>query len=91
MIKSKGDEDEYWNSSKFKAFTFDDDDDEFSKVRHEPLNIWLPLQHLGINMFVYQLKESKQAVNSIRRLVEEDDDEDDVEKVSWSGEPVGSE
>lgn len=66
-MKSKGDEDEYWNSSKFKAFTFDDEDDEFSK-----------------------LKESKQAVNSIRRLVEEDDDEDDVEKVSWSGEPVGS-
>lgn len=37
-----------------------------------------------------QLKESKRAVNSIGRLVEEDDDED-VEKVSWSGEPVGSE
>ncbi|KAI3364715.1 hypothetical protein L3Q82_011485 [Scortum barcoo] len=67
MMKSKTDEEEYWNSSKFKAFTFDDEDDEFSR-----------------------LKESKQAVNSIRRLVEEDDDEDDVEKVSWSGEPVGS-
>uniref|UniRef100_A0A3Q4BQQ2 Spermatogenesis-defective protein 39 homolog n=1 Tax=Mola mola TaxID=94237 RepID=A0A3Q4BQQ2_MOLML len=53
MMKSKTDEEDYWNSSKFK------------------------------------LKESKQAVNSIRRLVEEDD-EDDVEKVSWSGEPVGS-
>lgn len=38
-----------------------------------------------------QLKESKRAVNSIRSLVEEDEDEDDVEKVSWSGEPVGSE
>uniref|UniRef100_A0A4W6EGM9 Spermatogenesis-defective protein 39 homolog n=3 Tax=Lates TaxID=8186 RepID=A0A4W6EGM9_LATCA len=67
MMKSKPDEEDYWNSSKFKAFTFDDEDDEFSR-----------------------LKESKQAVNSIRRLVEEDDDEDDVEKVSWSGEPVGS-
>ncbi|KAG8011574.1 Spermatogenesis-defective protein 39-like protein, partial [Nibea albiflora] len=67
MMKSKADEEEYWNSSKFKAFTFDDEDDEFSR-----------------------LKESKQAVNSIRCLVEEDDDEDDVEKVSWSGEPVGS-
>uniref|UniRef100_A0A8P4K802 Spermatogenesis-defective protein 39 homolog n=1 Tax=Dicentrarchus labrax TaxID=13489 RepID=A0A8P4K802_DICLA len=67
MMKSKADEEDYWNSSKFKAFTFDDEDDEFSR-----------------------LKESKQAVNSIRRLVEEDDDEDDVEKVSWSGEPVGS-
>ncbi|XP_028252659.1 spermatogenesis-defective protein 39 homolog isoform X2 [Parambassis ranga] len=67
MMKSKTDEEDYWNSSKFKAFTFDDEDDEFSR-----------------------LKESKQAVNSIRRLVEEDDDEDDVEKVSWSGEPVGS-
>lgn len=66
MMKSKADEEDYWNSSKFKAFTFDDEDDEFSR-----------------------LKESKQAVNSIRQLVE-DDDEDDVEKVSWSGEPVGS-
>ncbi|CAN9508006.1 unnamed protein product [Ophioblennius macclurei] len=37
-----------------------------------------------------RLKESRQAVNSIRRLVEEDDDEDEVEKVSWSGEPIGS-
>ncbi|XP_022614660.1 spermatogenesis-defective protein 39 homolog isoform X1 [Seriola dumerili] len=67
MMKSKADEEDYWNSSKFKAFTFDDEDDEYSR-----------------------LKESKQAVNSIRRLVEEDDDEDDVERVSWSGEPVGS-
>uniref|UniRef100_A0A669CXR2 Spermatogenesis-defective protein 39 homolog n=1 Tax=Oreochromis niloticus TaxID=8128 RepID=A0A669CXR2_ORENI len=67
MIKSKVDEEDYWHSSKFKAFTFDDEDDELSR-----------------------LKESRQAVNNIRRLVEEDDDEDDVEKVSWSGEPVGS-
>lgn len=37
-----------------------------------------------------QLKESKRAVNSIGRLVE-DDDPEDVEKVNWSGEPVGSE
>ncbi|KAM3603550.1 uncharacterized protein V6R79_024549 [Siganus canaliculatus] len=65
MMKSKADEEDYWNSSKFKAFTFDDEDDELSR-------------------------EAKQAVNSIRRLVEEEDDEDDVEKVSWSGEPVGS-
>ncbi|CAB1452262.1 unnamed protein product [Pleuronectes platessa] len=67
MMKSKPDEEDYWNSSKFKAFTFDDEDDEFSR-----------------------LKESKRAVNSIRGLVDEDEDEDDVEKVSWSGEPVGS-
>uniref|UniRef100_A0AAX7UH83 Spermatogenesis-defective protein 39 homolog n=1 Tax=Astatotilapia calliptera TaxID=8154 RepID=A0AAX7UH83_ASTCA len=67
MIKSKVDEEDYWHSSKFKAFTFDDEDDELSR-----------------------LKESRQAVNNIRRLVEEDDDEDDVERVSWSGEPVGS-
>lgn len=66
MMK-KTDEEDYWNSSKFKAFTFDDDDDDFSR-----------------------LKASRQAVNSIRPLVEEDDDEDEVEKVSWSGEPIGS-
>lgn len=35
-----------------------------------------------------QLKESKKTVNSIRLLDEDDDDE--VEKVSWSGEPIGS-
>uniref|UniRef100_A0A8C8BYU4 Spermatogenesis-defective protein 39 homolog n=1 Tax=Oncorhynchus tshawytscha TaxID=74940 RepID=A0A8C8BYU4_ONCTS len=45
---------------------------------------WPPL------MYVTFLKESKRAVNSIRSLVEEEDEEDDVEKVSWSGEPVGS-
>uniref|UniRef100_A0A667XSL1 Spermatogenesis-defective protein 39 homolog n=1 Tax=Myripristis murdjan TaxID=586833 RepID=A0A667XSL1_9TELE len=67
MMKSKADEEDYWNSSKFKAFTFDDEDDEFTK-----------------------LKESRQAVNSICGLVEEEEDEDEVEKVSWSGEPVGS-
>ncbi|KAM3860895.1 spermatogenesis-defective protein 39 homolog [Diretmus argenteus] len=33
MMKSKADEDEYWNSSKFKAFTFDDEDDEFTRLK----------------------------------------------------------
>lgn len=60
----KVDEEEYWHSSKCKAFTFDDEDDELS-----------------------QLKESKRAVNSLRDIV---DDDDDLEKFSWSGEPVGS-
>ncbi|XP_061901233.1 spermatogenesis-defective protein 39 homolog [Entelurus aequoreus] len=63
-MKSRADEEDYWNNSKCKAFTFDDEEDELGK-----------------------LKESKQTVNSIR-LVDEDDD--DVEKVNWSGEPVGS-
>ena len=36
-----------------------------------------------------QLKESKRAVNSLRDFVD-DDDEDDLERVSWTGEPVGS-
>ncbi|XP_072129492.1 spermatogenesis-defective protein 39 homolog isoform X2 [Mobula birostris] len=35
-----------------------------------------------------ELKESKRAVNSLHDIVTDDDD--DVEKVSWSGEPVGS-
>lgn len=63
----KNDEEDYWNSSKFKAFTFDDEDDEYSR-----------------------LKESRQTVNSIRGLAEEEEDEDGVVKVSWSGEPIGS-
>uniref|UniRef100_H3B7U4 Spermatogenesis-defective protein 39 homolog n=1 Tax=Latimeria chalumnae TaxID=7897 RepID=H3B7U4_LATCH len=65
MSKTRSEEEEYWNSSKFKAFTFDDEDDEFT-----------------------QLRESKRAVNSIRDFV--DEDEDDIEKVSWSGDVVGS-
>lgn len=32
MSRVKGDEEEYWNSSKFKAFTFDDEDDGLSQV-----------------------------------------------------------
>ncbi|KAJ3613558.1 hypothetical protein NHX12_019805 [Muraenolepis orangiensis] len=67
MSKSKAEEDEYWNNSSYtKAFTFDDEDNDYT-----------------------QLKESKKAVNSITALVDEEEDED-VEKVSWSGEPVGS-
>ncbi|KAG8562024.1 hypothetical protein GDO81_015563 [Engystomops pustulosus] len=38
---------------------------------------------------LYQLKESKRAVNSIKAIVEDDDDEE-WEKFTWSGEPVGS-
>ncbi|KAL0967571.1 hypothetical protein UPYG_G00253910 [Umbra pygmaea] len=33
MMRGKPDEDEYWNSSKFKAFTFDDEDDDFTKLK----------------------------------------------------------
>ncbi|XP_053234356.1 spermatogenesis-defective protein 39 homolog isoform X3 [Podarcis raffonei] len=64
MNRIKVDEEEYWHSSKCKAFTFDDEDDE-----------------------LFQLKESKRTVNSLRDIV---DDDDDLEKFSWSGEPVGS-
>lgn len=37
-----------------------------------------------------QVKESKQAVNQISHMVENNDDDDNLEKFSWSGEPVGS-
>ncbi|MGH0147773.1 UNVERIFIED_CONTAM: hypothetical protein FKN15_051203 [Acipenser sinensis] len=33
MLRNKPDEDDYWNNSKFKAFTFDDEDDEFSQLK----------------------------------------------------------
>ncbi|XP_064781081.1 spermatogenesis-defective protein 39 homolog isoform X2 [Oncorhynchus masou masou] len=33
MIRGKPDEDDYWNSSKFKAFTFDDEDDDFTRLK----------------------------------------------------------
>ncbi|XP_072895390.1 spermatogenesis-defective protein 39 homolog isoform X1 [Hemitrygon akajei] len=65
MSRNKNEDDEYWNSTKYKGFMFENDDDEF-----------------------VELKESKRAVNSLHSIVSDDDD--DVEKVSWSGEPVGS-
>ncbi|NWS42985.1 SPE39 protein, partial [Probosciger aterrimus] len=61
MSRARADEEEYWHSSKFRAFTFDDEDDELSQVQ-----------------------ESKQAVNSLRDIFFFDDD--DLERVSWSGE-----
>uniref|UniRef100_A0AAR2M1K5 Spermatogenesis-defective protein 39 homolog n=1 Tax=Pygocentrus nattereri TaxID=42514 RepID=A0AAR2M1K5_PYGNA len=33
MTRPKPEDDEYWNSSKFSAFTFDDEDDEFTKMK----------------------------------------------------------
>lgn len=33
MSRARADEDEYWHSSKCRAFTFDDDDDELCQVR----------------------------------------------------------
>uniref|UniRef100_A0A8B9HLZ3 Spermatogenesis-defective protein 39 homolog n=2 Tax=Astyanax mexicanus TaxID=7994 RepID=A0A8B9HLZ3_ASTMX len=33
MSRAKPEDDEYWNSSKFSAFTFDDEDDEFTKMK----------------------------------------------------------
>lgn len=32
MSRARADEEEYWHSSKFRAFTFDDEDDELSQV-----------------------------------------------------------
>ncbi|RXM91322.1 Spermatogenesis-defective protein 39-like [Acipenser ruthenus] len=36
MLRNKPDEDDYWNSSKFNAFTFDDDD-EFSQCKKKKI------------------------------------------------------
>ncbi|XP_073443368.1 spermatogenesis-defective protein 39 homolog isoform X4 [Dendrobates tinctorius] len=48
--------------------------------------------HMGqfpcLFLLLRQLKESKRAVNSIKAFVDEDDEE--WEKFTWSGEPVGS-
>lgn len=52
MMKSKADEEDYWNSSKFKAFTFDDEDDEFSRVRPEDSNQVQVLSLVLIQVFI---------------------------------------
>ncbi|XP_075388095.1 spermatogenesis-defective protein 39 homolog isoform X2 [Tenrec ecaudatus] len=101
MSRTKGDEEEYWNSSKFKAFTFDDEDDELSQAawlqlptgrRSAMFRSWFR-RLLGclaaLPRFPLQLKESKRAVNSLRDFVDDDDDAD-LDRVNWSGEPVGS-
>lgn len=36
MSRARADEEEYWHSSKFRAFTFDDEDDELSQVGSDP-------------------------------------------------------
>lgn len=108
MTRAKPEEDEYWNRSKLKAFTFDDEDDEFSRVSSwwfsgalwRQATAWLDTMARGSNtthallfrqcfVLFSQLKESKRAVNSLMIDVDDDDD-DNFEKVSWSGEPVGS-
>lgn len=38
MIRGKTDEDDYWNSSKFRAFTFDDEDDTRLKESKQAVN-----------------------------------------------------
>uniref|UniRef100_A0A8C2UAY6 Spermatogenesis-defective protein 39 homolog n=1 Tax=Coturnix japonica TaxID=93934 RepID=A0A8C2UAY6_COTJA len=90
MSRARADEEEYWHSSKFRAFTFDDEDDELSQVGAQPPTRLTPPRTVLCVQTVSlpQLKESKRAVNSLRDIV--DDDDDDLEKVSWSGEPVGS-
>lgn len=44
-----------------------------------------------VDFFCCQVKESRQAVNQISYMVGiNNDDDDDMQKVSWSGDPVGS-
>lgn len=39
MYRSKGEEDDYWNSSQFRAFTFDDDEDDLTKLKASRLAV----------------------------------------------------
>ncbi|PWA28300.1 hypothetical protein CCH79_00019024, partial [Gambusia affinis] len=96
MMKSKADEEDYWNSSKYNAFTFDDADDELSAVRPEPEPESKRARTGSGSVYgtktetkLLKLKETKKAVNRIGPLLAEDGEED-WERVSWSGEPVGS-
>lgn len=44
-----------------------------------------------VDFMCCQVKESRQAVNQISHMVEmNNDDDDDMQKFSWSGDPVGS-
>lgn len=39
MLRPKVDEEDYWNSSQFRAFTFDDDEDDLSKLKESRLAV----------------------------------------------------
>lgn len=39
MHRSKAEEDDYWNSSQFKAFTFEDDEDDLTKLKESRLAV----------------------------------------------------
>lgn len=43
-----------------------------------------------VDFMCCQVKESRQAVNQISHMVEINNDDDDMQKFSWSGDPVGS-
>ncbi|XP_061559636.1 spermatogenesis-defective protein 39 homolog isoform X2 [Phycodurus eques] len=70
MMKSRSDEEEYWNASKFKAFTFDDEDDELreSKSAFESL---AQLPDEGERDHVEEVSWSGEPVGSISRSVRE--------------------
>lgn len=62
-----------------------------SSVSYVETTCTVHLVELGTAFFLTlvcsQLKESKRTVNNLRDIV---DDDDELEKFSWSGEPVGS-
>ena len=70
MNRTKGDEEEYWNSSKFKAFTFDDEDDELSQVgfREQLLKFSSPSTVYAFPCILSNLSSLGSAVLSVRSL-----------------------
>ncbi|XP_061610745.1 spermatogenesis-defective protein 39 homolog isoform X2 [Phyllopteryx taeniolatus] len=70
MMKSRSDEEEYWNASKFKAFTFDDEDDDLreSKSAFESL---AQLPDEDERDHVEEVSWSGEPVGSISRSVRE--------------------
>ncbi|XP_061669024.1 spermatogenesis-defective protein 39 homolog isoform X2 [Syngnathoides biaculeatus] len=70
MMKSRSDEEEYWNASKFQAFTFDDEDDELreSKLAFESL---AQLPDGDDRDHVEEVSWSGEPVGSISRSVRE--------------------
>lgn len=61
-----------------------------SEVKNNKHKIVKFLCRNHVDFICCQVKESRQAVNQISHMVEINNDDDDMQKFSWSGDPVGS-
>ncbi|MGH0180919.1 UNVERIFIED_CONTAM: hypothetical protein FKN15_005818 [Acipenser sinensis] len=80
MLRNKPDEDDYWNNSKFKAFTFEDEDDEFSQA---PVFAGDSGRSIALILELLRVREAK-PTGTVSPLCATADLTDQVPGISWS-------